>query len=80
MTDQIAASFVGLAFMAGFILGRAGCVQPSRMDADLKSALKPDAPLETVCAWCHPGDTRPNISHGICEKHRKEMLANTNQK
>ena len=29
--------------------------------------------IETVCSWCHPGDNRPGISHGICEHHRAEM-------
>ncbi len=34
-------------------------------------------PLEAVCAWCNPNDHRPNVSHGICERHRREMLDGT---
>jgi hypothetical protein len=28
---------------------------------------------EMVCAWCHPNDHRPGITHGICEKHAEEF-------
>jgi len=28
----------------------------------------------TLCAWCHPNPTEPNISHGICKKHLAELL------
>lgn len=31
-------------------------------------------PLITVCAWCFPNDRRPNVTHGICERHRHEQL------
>jgi hypothetical protein len=30
---------------------------------------------EIVCAWCHPGDHRPNISHGLCPAHFDLELA-----
>jgi hypothetical protein len=35
----------------------------------------PEPPLEVVCAWCFPGDTRPGINHSICKKHLAEQLA-----
>lgn len=25
--------------------------------------------IKTICAWCHPDDKTPGVSHGICEKH-----------
>lgn len=28
-----------------------------------------------ICAWCRPGVTGGNISHGICRRHSREMLA-----
>ena len=31
--------------------------------------------IETICAWCFPNDHRPGVSHGICEKHRREQEA-----
>lgn len=33
----------------------------------------------TICAWCTPpseDDPQEGQSHGICENHRDEMLAN----
>lgn len=31
--------------------------------------------LKKVCAWCHPGLRGPNLSHGICARHKAEMIA-----
>ena len=31
--------------------------------------------LVKVCAWCKPGVTAPNITHGICQYHKQAMLA-----
>ena len=28
-----------------------------------------------ICAWCEPGPYPPGVSHGICERHRNDMLA-----
>lgn len=28
---------------------------------------------EMTCAWCHPNDHRPGITHGICAKHAQEV-------
>ena len=38
------------------------------------SAAAP-SPLISVCAWCFPNDRRPNVSHGICPRHRAQMVA-----
>lgn len=34
----------------------------------------------TICAWCYPGVSAPNISHTICERHKRDMLAGINGK
>jgi uncharacterized protein with GYD domain len=36
---------------------------------------KPMTKPLTVCAWCSPGVTGPNVSHGICQFHKNAMLA-----
>jgi hypothetical protein len=38
--------------------------------------LQPLYPPVTICAWCHPGENQPGVTHGICEKHKAEMLVN----
>lgn len=32
-------------------------------------------PTAPICAWCEPGRDAPGMSHGICERHAAEMLA-----
>lgn len=32
------------------------------------------APLAEICAWCHPGVTGDNLTHGICATHTAEVL------
>lgn len=32
-----------------------------------------------VCAWCHPGQSQPGQSHGICPYHAEMLLAQLRQ-
>ena len=31
--------------------------------------------MTTICAWCQPATTDPDVSHGICEDCRRTMMA-----
>lgn len=35
--------------------------------------------LQWLCAWCHPGVSGPNITHGICATHKQQVLEGTYQ-
>jgi hypothetical protein len=49
---------------------------------DEPEATEAAPPLVTVCAWCAKEDQAEpvgaTITHGICERHAREMLAERN--
>jgi hypothetical protein len=64
-------------------LAKAVCVSPSpRNRLALAMAIKEAEGQPNPCAWCQKekGEVSPpGVSHGICERHRDEMLKEASQ-
>lgn len=34
----------------------------------MEATTEQPEPMQSICAWCHPGVTGENITHGICNE------------
>ncbi len=69
--------FLFLSALLALFIG--GLLRAASDDMPQRSDIEPhDFEDETNCAWCmkeHAIKSHPNQSHGICERHKSEMLA-----
>jgi hypothetical protein len=47
---------------------------PNPVPSERSHSLTPTVSLIPVCAWCHPGKTGQNVTHGICRRHFRYQL------
>jgi hypothetical protein len=35
--------------------------------------------MTSICAWCYPNTGGPNVSHGVCDYHFRQLVGDDNE-